>query len=166
MTAPEDNGRVCADCRLYDLGRPDLIDRLLELGHALAIAGHVAESELRSRETREGVERMVREGKIRIFPGSTAAELQRMKREFPALGLGERDTLLLHGRVRSQGKSYCILDDRDARQAAKSLGIPFTGLLGLLSLLKDRGIIGGGEAGEIVEGLRRAGFWMPADVAI
>ena len=43
---------------LYDLGRPDLIDKLLELGHALAVVGHVAESELRSRETKEGVKLM------------------------------------------------------------------------------------------------------------
>lgn len=151
---------------LYDLGRPDLIDSLLSLGHALAVAGHVAESELRSRETREGVERMVRQGKTRIFAGSTATELRRMKRAFPGLGLGECDTLLLHERVRRQGKSYCILDDKDARLAAKSMGIPFTGLLGLLSLLKKRGIVDEPEASEIVGDLRRAGFWMPANVAI
>ncbi len=166
MTAPEDNGCACADCRLYGLGRPGLIDRLPEPGRAPAIAGHAAGSGLRSREAREGAGRTVSEGKIRIFPGSTAAELQGMRRELPALGLGERDTLLLHGRVRSQGRPHCMLDDRDARRAAKSPGMPFTGLLGLLSLLKERGIIGGAEAGEIVKGLRRAGFWMPADAAV
>lgn len=42
---------------LYDLGRPDLFDSLLELEHALAVAGYVAESELRGRETRRVVGR-------------------------------------------------------------------------------------------------------------
>ena len=148
-----------------ELGRPDLVDRILELGHALAVAGH-ARSELRSKGAREGVERMAREGKIRIFAAGTAAELSRIKEEFPSLGPGECDTLLLHERVRSQGRSYCILDDKRARQAAKSLGVPFTGLLGLLVLLKKRGIISGREAGEIVKDLRRAGFRMPKNVVI
>ena len=147
---------------LDELDRPDLIDCILELGHTLAVAGH-AKSELRSKGAREGVERMAREGKIRIFAASTAAELSRIKEEFPSLGPGESDTLLLlHERLRSQGRSYCILDGRGARRAAKSLGVPFTGLLGLLGLLKKRGIIDGREAGEIVEDLRRAGFRMPS----
>ena len=147
-----------------ELGRPDLVDRILELGHALAIAGH-AKSELR-RRAREGVERMAREGKIRIFAASTAVEMGRMKRKFPTLGPGECDTLLLHERMRSQGRSYCILDDKRARAAARKLDIPFTGLLGLLVLLKKRGIISGREAGEIVKDLRRAGFRMPKNVVI
>ena len=138
---------------LDELGRPDLIDRILELGDALAVAGH-GRSELRSRGAREGVERMAREGKIRIFAASTAAELSRIKEEFPSLGPGESDTLLLHERVRPQGRSYCMLDDRGARRAAKSLGVPFTGLLGLLALLKKRGIIDGREAGRRTGGFR------------
>lgn len=148
-----------------ELGRLDLIDRILELGHTLAVAGHVR-SELRSRKAREGVERTVRQGKIRVFAASTAAEIEGVKADFPGMGLGECDTLLLHGRLHAQGKSYCILDDKCARLAAKSLGIPFTGLLGLLILLKDRGIISGREAREIVKRLRRAGFRMPANVVI
>lgn len=101
-----------------------------------------------------------------MFPGSTPAELRRIRKAFPGLGLGECDTLLLHGRVHSQGRSYCILDEKRARSAARRLGIPFTGLLGLLVLLKERGIVGEREAGEIAEGLRRAGIWMPVDFAI
>ena len=123
---------------LDELDRPDLIDRILELGHTLAIAGH-ARSELRSRGAREGVERMARQGKICIFAASTAAEMEGMRRKFPTLGPGERDTLLLHGRVRQLGRSYCILDDGRARAAARRMGVPFTGLLGLLVLLKKRG---------------------------
>lgn len=148
----------------HDLDRPDLIDKLLELGHALAVAGH-ARSEMLSREAKEGVERMVREGKIRIFEASTAAEMDGIKEDFPDLGPGECDTLL-HGRLRMHGRSYCILDDKGARMAAKKLGIPFTGLLGLLIMLKERGIIDGREASEIVKKLRRADFRMPANVVI
>lgn len=44
--------------------------------------------------------------------------------------------------------------------------MPFTGPLGLLTLLKERGIVGGSEASGIVEDLKRAGFWMSADFVI
>lgn len=150
---------------ISELDRPDLIDSIIKLGHTLAIAGHV-NIELRKSDVREVVEGMVRQGKIRVFTASTAADMAELKSEFPTLGLGESDTLLLYGRVHLQSKSYCILDDRQARQAAKTRGIPFTGLLGLLTLLKERGIVGGSEASGIVEDLKRAGFWMPADFVI
>ena len=42
----------------------------------------------------------------------------------------------------------------------------FDDTIGLLSLLKKRGIVDEPEASEIVGDLRRAGFWMPANVAI
>lgn len=150
---------------ISELGRPDLIDSILKLGHTLAIAGHVL-GELRGKEVREEVEGMVRQGKIRVFAASPAADIKALKKDSPALGPGESDTLALYERVRPQGKSYCILDDRRARSTAKRRGIPFTGLLGLIVLLRDRGIIDRSEASEIVKDLRRAGFWMPVDFSI
>ena len=39
---------------LYGLDRPDLIDKLLKLGHALAVAGHAVGSEPRGRKTKRG----------------------------------------------------------------------------------------------------------------
>ena len=146
-------------------GRPPLIDGMIKPGHTLALAGRV-KPELRRSGVREGVEGMVRQGKIRIFAGSTASEMRRMREAFPGLGPGECDTLLLYGRVRAQGKSYCILDERRARSVARRLGIPFTGLLGLPGLPKEGGILDKREAGEIAGELRRAGFWMPANFAI
>lgn len=148
-----------------ELGQPDLIDSILKLGHTLAVPGHV-KSELRSRESREWVERMASQGKIRIFAGSTAAEVRQLKKDFRGLDIGECDTLLLYKRVSPHVRSYCILDEKRARSVARKLGIPFTGLLGLLVLLKQRGIVGEREAGKIVEDLRDSGFWMPADFVI
>lgn len=150
---------------ISELGRPDLIDSILKLGHTLAIAGHVW-GELRGKEIREEVEGMVRQGKIRIFAASMATDIEALREDYPDLGPGESDTLALYERVRPHGKSYCILDDRQARSAAKRLGVPFTGLLGLIVLLRDRRIIGRSEASEIVKDLRRAGFWMPAGFSI
>lgn len=102
----------------YGLGRAGLIDSLLELGHALAVAGHVEETELRGRETGERTECMVRQDKMCILGGSTAAGLRGMGgRALPGLDLGECDMLLLlllHERARRQGRSYGMLDDRAA----------------------------------------------------
>ena len=72
---------------------------------------------------------------------------------------------MLYGRVCAQGRSHCILERR-ARSVARRLGIPFTGLLGLLVLLKERGILDKREAGEIAGELRRAGFWMHTNFVI
>lgn len=103
---------------ISELDHPDLIDSIIKLGHTLAIAGHV-NIELRKSDVREVVEGMVRQGKIRVFTASTAADMAELESAFPTLGLGKSDTLLLYERVHLQGKPYCILDDRQARQAAR-----------------------------------------------
>lgn len=48
---------------------------------------------------------MVRQGNIHVFTASTAADMAELKSEFPTLGLGESDTLLLYERAHLQSKS-------------------------------------------------------------
>ena len=75
-----------------ELDCPDLVDRILELGHALAVAGH-AKSELPARGPR-GAERMAREGEIRILTAGTAAEMEVLKEGCPTRAVEEK---LAHG---------------------------------------------------------------------
>ena len=60
------------------------------------------------------------------------------------------------------GDVLLLLDDRAGRAAAKRLNIPTTGLIGLLLLAKERGIII--KVSEPISELREQGYWLSDDI--
>jgi len=55
-----------------------------------------------------------------------------------------------------------LIDDHTGRQAARRLGIAVTGLIGLLLLAKERGLVG--KVGPLLDELRQAGYWLSDEV--
>ena len=79
------------------------------------------------------------------------AELDEGERQAVALAFGLGKNVLL------------LMDDYAGRQAAKSLQIHVTGLVGLLVLAKQRGLVE--KVGSLVEELRNAGYWLSDEIA-
>jgi predicted nucleic acid-binding protein len=77
-----------------------------------------------------------------------------------SLDPGESAVLAL---AREQPGSQVILDDRDARRCAASLGIPVQGTLGLMVIAKRLGLIS--EVRPLIDRLRRAGLYMSQGLA-
>lgn len=78
------------------------------------------------------------------------SELDEGERQAVALALGLGEDVLL------------LIDDRAGRQAARKLGVPVTGLLGLLLLAKEKGLVN--RVGLMIEELREAGYWLSDEV--
>lgn len=55
-----------------------------------------------------------------------------------------------------------LIDDHAGRQAARKIGVAVTGLVGLLLLAKERGLIGG--VSPLFEDLRQAGYWISDEI--
>ena len=55
-----------------------------------------------------------------------------------------------------------LIDDFAGRQAARKLGIAVTGLIGLLLLGKERGLVG--RVGPLLDELRQAGYWLSDEI--
>ena len=74
---------------------------------------------------------------------------------------GERQAIALASDL---GKDVLLLmDDHAGRQAARKLGVPVTGLLGLLLLAKVKGLVN--RVGSLIEELRESGYWLSDEVA-
>ncbi len=58
----------------------------------------------------------------------------------------------------SNGELILLLDDRAGRKAAQKLGLPTTGLIGILILAKEKGLIS--EVSSLLEELRNKGYWL------
>jgi predicted nucleic acid-binding protein len=73
---------------------------------------------------------------------------------------GERQAIALASAL---GKDVLLLmDDHAGRQAARELGVPVTGLLGLVLLAKEKGLVN--HVGSLIEELREAGYWLSDEV--
>lgn len=72
------------------------------------------------------------------------------------LGEGEKQCILLAFTLKRE--ALLLIDDRAGRQAADNLNIPKIGLVGILLLAKERGLIE--NVGSLLQELRLAGYWV------
>lgn len=149
-----------------EISRPDLIDKLLLLGHKLVIPHYVMHKELQDETTKRLVMYMLKQEKMQVLEPFSAEELKSQKNYF-GFGLGEYHVILSYEKLRSEGHNvYCILDDGKARNKAKNLGVKFTGTLGLVCMLKSKNIITLSEYYEILKLLNNSNFRLPKDGVI
>lgn len=72
--------------------------------------------------------------------------------EVRRLHRGEREAILLAKRI---GADMVLIDEKAGRQAAKAMGLPVMGLLGVLATASNQG---GVDLGQAVDRLRRTNF--------
>lgn len=118
--------------------------------------------EILDKSTQKMIKNTISENKIQILEKNSMEEVKRFQYNTPRLGLGECDVMLSYLKIRREGeKAYCILDDRRARNKASDLGIHFTGLIGLLTMIRDRSIMSQSEVDKVIQELRDSGFRLP-----
>lgn len=79
------------------------------------------------------------------------------KRRYFKLGIGEKSIMSLAFKYQEQGHEYyCILDDKYARDVAQKLELNVKGSIGLLLLLKEKGLLE--NSNEIVNKIRESPF--------
>ncbi len=83
-----------------------------------------------------------------------------VKQALADLDEGERQAIGLASSL--SDKILLLLDDRAGRAAARELKIPTTGLIGILLLAKEKGLIK--KVGPQIDELRRQGYWVSDDV--
>ncbi len=148
---------------------PELIEKIGLLGHVLAIPSYIVKHELLDKNSSKITEMYVQNGKIQILNENTAEEILAFQKKFSMLyvGMGECYSMLAYQKLRATGKQvYCILDDYKARKKATKLGIKFTGLIGLLLMMKQKDIMSGYEFDKVVKLLKDSNFRFPTDVAM
>jgi len=62
----------------------------------------------------------------------------------------------------SEGDVLLLLDDRAGRTVADNLNIPTTGLIGVLLLAKEKGLVE--NIGPLIENLRHNGYWISDEI--
>jgi len=95
---------------------------------------------------------------IRVMP--TDESMPSTARTLAELDEGERQAV---GLAFALGKDVLLLmDDYAGRQAARRLQINVTGLVGLLLLAKEKGLVE--NVGLLIDELRKAGYWLSDEI--
>jgi uncharacterized protein len=79
-----------------------------------------------------------------------------------SLGRGEAAVLSLALTLRPPQEAFTIVDDRRGARAATALGIPHTGILGVLIAAKEAGLVH--EIAPLIARLTEAGMWVSSSV--
>lgn len=82
--------------------------------------------------------------------------------EMALTGLGEGEKQAIGLAFNIEKDVLLLLDDRAGRESAERLNIPTTGLIGLLLMLKEKGLVE--DVGPIIEELRNKGYWISDEV--
>jgi len=151
----------------HEISCPKLIEKIEQLGHELAIPSNIMKRELLDEITLQTTKKYVRSKTIQILNSNTIEEIREFQKDSPGLGLGECDSMLTYQKMRAANQTvYCILDDGKARSKASELGIEFTGLIGLLKMMKQRNVMSREEIDDVVKSLKKSSFRFPLGVVI
>jgi predicted nucleic acid-binding protein len=83
-----------------------------------------------------------------------------VEKEVSDLDEGEREVIGLASTT--SGQVLIVMDDRAGREAAAKLNIPVSGLMGILLLAKEKGIVK--KIGPLLLELRDKGYWLSDEV--
>ncbi len=85
------------------------------------------------------------------------------KNRYFKLGKGEKSIMSLALKYKEQSiDCYCVLDDKNARNVAFELNLNVKGSLGLLLLLKEKGLLK--NTNELVEKIRESPLWISDNI--
>ena len=150
---------------ISDIRRPDLFDRLVDLGYTLAIPSHVEREELIGADVRAMIRCLLDRGAVSIVHMNGRREVRNFVVRFRIMGLGEGDAMLTCIKMRRMGEDVrCVLDEKHARTVAGRIGVGRVGLAGLLGELASAGLLTARDAGGIAAALRRSNFYITDDL--
>ena len=141
-----------------ELKQPDLLHEWTKLGHDLYIPDGV-KNEIVEKSTKKILKTNIDKGLIIELTNIKKKSLEEFKNRYPFLGAGEIEVLIWARTYKERNIcSYCILDDKKARNVAERLDLNFTGCIGLIQKLVDKNVISSDEKKSLYKKLRSSGF--------
>ena len=136
------------------LAKVDRLDLLKSLFERVTISS-IVHKELMSKfgEEWNAIERALHDFiDVEICPSCP----EKTKAVLEILDEGEQQTIALASSV--QGDPLIIIDDKKGREAARKLGLPVTGIVGVLLVANEKGLIN--DPLPLLRDIRSKGYWL------
>lgn len=102
---------------------------------------------------------------LKKYEGMSTSTENTIKNRFPNLHYGEINVLSWGIQLKNLNKNFwCVLDEKEGRKAAKELGLPVKGSIGLLKILKDHKILNRSQLVNIAEKIKRSPFHISNEI--
>ncbi len=147
---------------LDDIAEEGCLRMLSEIGEILLLPESVY-NEVLDEDTKLKMDSLISKGILRKIEGPNDEE-KILKRRFLTLGNGEINVLACGKNLQKQEKIWCVIDETLGRSAAEKLGIPLTGSIGLIKILKERGVLNEDKLKDIVNKIRESPFWIDEEI--
>ena len=145
---------------LNDIEEEKCLHLLSEIGEILLIPESVY-GEVSDEDTRSKVDSLISKSILRKIEDLKNKKEELMRKRFPTLGKGEINVLAWGKSLKSQGeKIWCVIDEIPGRNAAKKVGLPLTGSIGLIKILKEKKIVNKDKLKDIVDKIKGSPFWI------
>lgn len=145
-----------------ELESHDALLLLQALDYDLSVPQAVHEEIIREPAT-SLLDQCLAQREIAILPKRDRNEMLQFRLSHPALGAGESEVILNALELRPAG-AICLLDEDPARRVASALGLPMTGTVGILNLLRDASLITEAKDRELRQRLRASSFRIDRDL--
>jgi len=111
------------------------------------------------------VKLFINQNKLKVLDINLTNSKDNFKNRFPKLNDGELSILSLGSLLKSENKSYyCVLDDKHARNAAKSMNLNLTGSIGMIEKIKFSNIWNDQELENIVNDINQSPFFVSEEI--
>ena len=150
-------------CLVEEIERPDLLHDVRAMNTEVVIPKGV-KGEIVRDPSKTIVDSLCTDG-IFTERSSNTARYTELRKRHPGLGKGEFQVFAISQEMMDQGfNPLCVVDDGLARKAAQSLGLNFTGIVGILKRLKQQGKLSQEDCSEIVQRLISSPFRINPDL--
>ena len=147
---------------LDDIDEEGCLYMLSEIGEILLLPESVYD-EVLDEDTKSKMNSLISKGILRKIEGANCEE-NILKRRFLTLGNGEINVLACGKNLQKQEKIWCVIDETHGRNAAEKLGIPLTGSIGLIKILKEKRVLNEDKLKNIVNKIRESPFWIDKEI--
>jgi len=88
-----------------------------------------------------------------------------IKARYPGLNDGEINVISSGLKLKEKGDLFfCVIDEKPGRKAAIELGLPLTGSIGLLNILKAKGLLDRNQRVKIADEIKQSAFWIDDEI--
>jgi len=146
---------------LYDIDAKRYLELLKRDGENFSIPESVYD-EILDDNTQTKLDYLIVNGIIQKIYTDEDNNKNQIMRRFPALGNGEINVLVCARHMKETGSAnfICVIDESPGRKAAKKLGLPLTGSIGLIKMLKKKQLINKLELQQLVDAIRQSPFFV------
>jgi len=145
---------------LEDIEGEEYLQKLSEVGENLLVPESVY-NEASDNVTRLKINSLISKDVLKKIGGLNSEKEGLIRRRFPTLGCGEINVLAWGENLKTQNLNFwCVIDEIPGRRAAKSMGLPLTGSIGLIKILKEKKKLDKNKLKDIMTKIKESPFWI------